>query len=155
MSSFSKLSTLAALGLGLLQLASAQDPSAQLYIGNGCDGGPNTYFLYTYPQNTDKCITIGAPGFPFFSTDAVTQCGDYTNGGADSSECNNYPQNAMAVELTGSIKCTFYTSEDCSEGDKVNVVSLSGADTNACQDFPPQFPLSYKQTYSSFTCVNV
>jgi hypothetical protein len=162
MPAFTNLLVIGTLGLGLFQLsAAAPPPAAQLHIDQTCsDASSNLqeYVLYTYPENTSKCITIGAPGFPFSSTDAVTQCGDYTNGGAQSTECNNYPRNALSVTLTGSIKCTFFSSEDCTIDDThPGFGTLSNNDANgACQDFPPQLPLSggRKQSASSLTCSN-
>lgn len=160
MPSFKNILAIGTLSLGLLQLAAAVN-SAQLYIDQTCsdvEKDLKNYVLYTNPENTDKCITIGAPGFPLFSTDSgAIQCGDYTEGGKKSTECNNYPRNSLSVRLSGDIDCTFFSSDDCTISDtRPTFKTLKSADAaGKCQDFPPQLPLSggRKQTASSFACV--
>lgn len=147
------------LAISSVRLIAATAPYAQMYIDRTCDqlGSDYEYVLYTYPENTNDCITIGAPGFPFFSTDAVTQCGDYTDGGEDSTDCNNYPRNSPAYDVGGAdMTCYFWTSEDCgiSGGDDVwNTVPVTAAGSG-CTNFVPQVPFSggSKQTASSFAC---
>lgn len=153
------------LSVGLFQVIAAQDPYVQLHIDQTCEdiskSGLSEYILYTNPQDTSKCITFGAPGFPFFSTTpGAIQCGDYTKGGADYGPCNSYPKNAPAVTAgDGTFYCKFWTSEDCgiSGGDAVwNELHIKPSGPQTCADFPPQLPFSggAKQTASSMVCVN-
>lgn len=148
-----------ALAIGLARFATAVDPFVQLYIDRTCEdlGDDFEYVLYTFPANTDKCITFGAPGFPFISSDPVTQCGDYTDGGGAWGDCNNYPRNSPALRGGGAaMTCKFWTSEDCGySGDDVWIDFNIPAEGTGCEDFPIQLPLSggAKQTASSMTCV--
>ena len=149
------------LGLTISSLVAATDPFVELHISQSCsdvyNDGLKEYILYTFPQKTKKCITFGAPGYPFVSANPVTQCGDYKAGGAKSGACNNYPLNALSVKAGGgNFKCTFWTSDDCgieNDVDPFTTLTVKKGKKAACMHFPPHLPLADKQSASSMSCV--